>query len=192
MFVDDGITYVGILPLNRRSNHVFKSSWLNYDNFELNVYDDINSFTKYHKKNTPPRDMIYNPKYIVYDAVPDLYGYCEIINSHLASNIDDSHIGNILPREFFMDIDDDSLVPSNVSIYKRLKMSGLLDWFEAAKYVILYKEPIWEETTDYYFRATMDEYYDYLTYTYDLACSQYRKFIKRALCRRMSFEQIYN
>ena len=78
MFVYDGITYVGFPLHGRVRYHEFKSDpSIDYDKFELNVYDDINSFTKYYKKNTPPRDMIYNPRHIVIDAVPDLYGYWE-------------------------------------------------------------------------------------------------------------------
>lgn len=115
----------------------------------------------------------------------------KIMNSHISPDFNYASIGNRFPGTYFKDIDDDNLVPSNDAIYKKLKDNGDIFELEAMKYVILHKDPIWQETTDYYFRATIDEYYDYLTYTYDAALVQFRKYIKIAICKRMVFDQIY-
>lgn len=163
-----------------------KSSFLRYEDYECGVYDDIMNFNRYYTSEIPPRNIRYRPDYPIYSIDDDMYGYYEIVSSYGESKpYKPGIVGNMIPRDFFMDIDDDNLCPADEAIENKLLSTYPYLKLSAIKYAMIYMNSLWDDTIWWFFAVEPSDYYLYLAYNYDIICEQVRDAINRALCRRM-------
>lgn len=124
-----------------------KSSFLRYEDYECGVYDDIMRFNGYYTSEIPQRNIRYRPDYPIYSIDDDMYGYYEVFMSYYESKPYKPGIaGNMIPRDFFMDIDDDNLCPADKAIENKLPSIDPYLKLSAIKYAMIYMNSSWDDT----------------------------------------------